>query len=106
MVVDPAETIKDGVPTYKTTLTFLARDSRIRSGMTANVDIETGVLHDAIVIPRGAVGTKNGTPYVSVLDQGNVVERSVMTGPSPALGQVEILSGLSRGDIILLSPAP
>src|SRR3989338_274214 len=106
IAVDPAETIKDGVPTYKTTLTFLARDPRIRSGMTANVDIETGVLHDAIVIPRGAVGTKNGTPYVSVLDQGNVVERSVMTGPSPALGQVEILSGLSRGDIILLSPAP
>jgi RND family efflux transporter MFP subunit len=104
--VDPAETIKDGVPAYKTKLVFRAADSRIRSGMTANVIMETGALRDAIVIPAGAVGTKNGSPYVSVVDRGTIVARAVTTGPSPALGQAQILSGLSAGEVILLSPAP
>lgn len=105
--VDPAETMKDGVPTYKTTLAFLSADARIRSGMTANVVIETGVLRNAVVIPAGAVGTKEGVPYVSVLDaDGDIVSRTVATGPSPSLGQIEIRSGLSAGDTILLAPAP
>jgi len=106
VAVDPAETVKDGVPTYKTTLSFLAADPRIRSGMTANVVMETGVLHSAVVIPAGAIGTKNGATYVSVLARGAVVSRAVTTGPSPALGQAHVLSGLTAGDVILLAPLP
>ncbi|MFZ3043491.1 MAG: efflux RND transporter periplasmic adaptor subunit [Minisyncoccia bacterium] len=106
VAVDPAETMKDGVPAYKTTLSFLSEDSRIRSGMTANVVIEIGVLHDAIVIPSGTVGTKNDSSYVSVVEHNTAVARAVTTGPSPALGQIQILSGLSAGDVILLTPAP
>lgn len=106
IAVDPAETVKDGVPAYKTTLAFLMKDARIRSGMTANVLMETGVLHDAIVIPAGAVGTKDAMPYVSVIRQAEVENRSVTTGASPMLGQAHILSGLFAGDVILLAPAP
>lgn len=104
IAVDPAETIKDGVPTYKTTLTFLAPDARIRSGMTANVVISIGTLHNAVVIPQGAVATDANGPYVSVLVGKTVEHRSITLGPSPALGQVQIASGLSAGDVILLSP--
>ncbi len=105
VAVDPAETLKDGVPTYKTTLTFEKADPRVRSGMTANVTIVTGVLHNAIIIPSGAVGMKDGVPYVSVVNGGVTSSRTVVTGPSPALGQAYILSGLSAGDVILLAPA-
>lgn len=106
VTVDPAETMKDGVPAYKTTLSFLSADSRIRSGMTANVVITIGTLSDAIVIPSGAIGNKNGVSYVSVLVDTKAANRTVTTGSSPALGQIQILSGLSMGDSILLSPAP
>ena len=104
VAVDPAETMKDGVPTYKTTLAFRAPDPRIRSGMTANVTIVTGTLHDAIIIPSGAVGMKGSAPYVSVVKQGTTIPRTVVTGSSPSLGQVEILSGLSAGEVIALTP--
>ena len=106
VAVDPAETMKDGVPTYKTTLAFLKADPAIRSGMTANVMIVTGTLRDAIVIPAGAIGTKDGVSYVSVVNRDTVIPRTVVIGPSPALGQAEILSGLVAGDIILLAPVP
>ncbi|MBU6388402.1 efflux RND transporter periplasmic adaptor subunit [Patescibacteria group bacterium] len=104
--VDPAETVKDGVPTYKTTLSFLAADPRIRSGMTANVVIETGALRNAIVVPSGAIGADANGPYVSVMSAGKAVKRKVETGLSPALGQVVITSGLAAGDVIVLSPLP
>lgn len=106
VAVDPAETIQDGVPAYKTTLAFLAKDERIRSGMTADIMIETGVLRDAVVIPAGAIGSKNGMPYVSVVERGEAVSRTVTTGPSPMLGQAYIVSGLAEGDTILLAPVP
>ncbi len=106
IATDPAETVKDGVPTYKVTLAFFAADARIRSGMTANVVIETGMLHDAIVVPVGAITTKSGETSVSVVIQGKSMPRSVSTGVSPSFGQVEILSGLAKGDVILLTPAP
>ncbi|MDE1919416.1 MAG: efflux RND transporter periplasmic adaptor subunit [Patescibacteria group bacterium] len=104
VLVDPAETVKDGVPTYKTTLSFLSPDPRIRSGMTANVTITTGTLHDAIVIPTAAVGTDADGPYVSVMQGGATIRRHVVAGGSPALGRTRIVSGLSAGDTILLSP--
>ncbi|MBI4065678.1 efflux RND transporter periplasmic adaptor subunit [Candidatus Kaiserbacteria bacterium] len=106
VAVDPAETMKDGVPAYKTTLAFLKTDSRIRSGMTANVVINIGALNNAVVIPSGTVGNKGGKLYVSVFSDGKATNRSVVTGTSPALGQIEILSGLSDGETILLAPSP
>ncbi len=106
VAVDPAETVKDGVPTYKTTLSFLSTDSRVRSGMTANVVITTGTLHNAIVIPAGAVGADADGPYLSLVKEGKAVKQRITSGTSPALGQVVITSGLSSGDVVLLSPVP
>lgn len=103
--VDPAETVKDGIPTYKTTLAFLAADSRIRSGMTANVVIETGRLTGAIVIPSGAVGRSATGAYVTRVSGKSTMNRPVETGSTPSLGQIQIRSGLSAGDTILLTPA-
>ncbi len=107
IAVDPAETMKNGVPTYKTTLIFTGADPRIRSGMTANVVITTGTLPDAIVIPEGAVGHDAPGTFVTVLTgkkHKTREYRQVTTGSHPALGRVEITSGLSEGEVIALAP--
>lgn len=103
--VDPAETVKEGIPTYKTKLSFLSTDPRIRSGMSASVTITTGTLYDAIVIPSGAIAADAEGSYVSVLEEGEPVQRRVVIGISPSLGQIEVIAGLSAGDTILLTPA-
>lgn len=102
--IDPAETIHDGVPTYKTTLQFSKEDSRIRSGMTANTTITTSIVHNALVVPRGAVYERTGQSYVQVLAQDKPVEHAVTLGDTSSLGSVFAASGLSAGDIVVLNP--
>src|SRR5581483_10901237 len=53
--IDPAETIVDGVPTYKTTFQFDTPDDRIKSGMTANIDIQGDSHTDVLAVPERAV---------------------------------------------------
>jgi RND family efflux transporter MFP subunit len=103
--VDPGETVKDGVATYRAVLQFAQQDARIRSGMTANVVITTLQKSGVIAVPQGVVSDKNGTHYVSVEEGGALQEREVTTGAVSSLGTVEILSGLSEGDVVVLQTA-
>lgn len=102
--IDPAETIRDGVSTYKTTLQFSKADPRIKSGMTADTAITTATLKDAIVIPQGAIGSDASGKFVTVVTGRGREHRAIEVGISPSLGQVQVLSGLSAGDVILLKP--
>lgn len=103
--VDPANTLRDGVSTYRAMLQFLAADPRIKSGMTANVTITTDEKHDVMAIPQGLVTERDGKKYVKVMAGEQTEEREVTTGGVSSLGSVEILSGLSEGDVLpLLTP--
>jgi HlyD family secretion protein len=104
--IDPASTLIDGVPTYKVTLKFVAQDSRVKSGMTANLDILTNQKTDVLVLPNRLVTTQSDGRYVSVLDpndQSKIIEKKVVTGLRGADGNVEIISGLNEGDKVVSS---
>lgn len=102
--IDPAETIRDGVSTYRTILQFDEQDERIKSGMTANVTITTDVREDVISIPQGVVSEREGKKYVRLIVGKEIEEREVTTGAVSNLGNVEIISGLSEGEQVVLSP--
>lgn len=102
--IDPAETVRDGISTYKTMLQFSAPDPRIRSGMTANTVIETSRTEDAIVVPRGAIYEADGKRYVQVVSNGSVVSREIEVASGGSLGRAEVTAGLSEGEAILLTP--
>ena len=56
----------------------------------------------AIVVPRSAVVTRSGIDFVAVTEDGGQVERAVILG-EPLRGdsdQIEILTGLSAGDVV------
>ena len=100
--INPAETIIDNVPTYKVTLHFAKNDSRIKSGMTANIDIATASREDALFIPARAVITKDSEKFVTVLNADKTtIETPVTTGLKGSDGTVEIMEGLKEGDIIV-----
>ena len=100
--IDPAETIKDGVATYRTKLQFDGLDERLRSGMSANVVVLTEKKENVISVPQGVVKLQSGKKFVMVQSGKDVVEREVQTGLVSSLGQIEITSGLQDGDIVII----
>jgi HlyD family secretion protein len=103
--IDPAETIRDGVSTYKTKLQFTQKDERVKSGMTANAMITVFSKPDTIVVPGGVVFEKDGKNFVQILKENKSTEdREVVIGESSALGQVEILAGLTEGEQVVFNP--
>ena len=100
--IDPAETLIDGVATYKTSFQFTKEDNRIKSGMTANIDILTAQRLAVLSIPQRAIIQKAGEEFV-LLDKGNnqVEERQVVVGLKGSNGNMEIISGLNEGDKVV-----
>jgi HlyD family secretion protein len=101
--IDPAQTILEGVPTYKVTLYFDQKDSRIRSGMTANLEILTREKNDVLYIPYRAIINEGGKKSVRLVKaDGQTYETvPVTTGLKGSTGTIEIVSGLKVGDKVV-----
>lgn len=101
--IDTAETIRDGVSTYKVKLIFDNKDPRILSGMTANVLITVFSKPNVITIPKGVIYQKDGKSFIQIIKDKKIEEREIVTGQVSSLGQVEVISGVLEGDLIILS---
>lgn len=104
--INPAETVIEGIPTYKTTFHFNEPDTRIRSGMTADIDIQTATRPDVLMIPSRAITTDDNGKFVRIptQDQSGMATTTavrVETGLRGSDGMIEILSGLSEGDTVI-----
>ena len=104
MKIDPAETLRDGVATYKVRFTFEAVDARIKPGMTANIKVETSKKDNVMILPARAVLNENGKNYVSVQTKDDVVKKEITIGEKDSRGNVEVLSGISADDQVILNP--
>jgi len=100
--IDPAETVSDGVSTYKATLQFVEKDSRIKSGMTANVDIVTSQKENVVSVPARAVQTGDNGRFVTVKTGETTKEVIVKQGILGKDGEREILEGLVGGEEIVV----
>lgn len=100
--VEPAETMIEGVATYKTVLQFNEDDERIKSGMTANIDIMTDRRENVIFVPARVVSTKNGSRYVEILEGEKVKKVEVEVGIRGSDGNIEIISGIEEGEEVIL----
>ncbi|MEK7613997.1 MAG: efflux RND transporter periplasmic adaptor subunit [Patescibacteria group bacterium] len=102
VAVDPAETVRDGVSTYRALLAFNEDDERVRAGMTANIVITALTKDNVLMIPVGAVKKEGGVQTVLVKEGDAKVQKTVTTGVTSSFGDVEIVSGLSAGDVVIL----
>ncbi|KKS45366.1 hypothetical protein A3I25_00670 [Candidatus Nomurabacteria bacterium RIFCSPLOWO2_02_FULL_42_17] len=102
IAIDPAETIIEGVSTYKTTLQFLKEDNRIKSGMTANIDILNNKKDNVVFIPIRAVEEKDGRKVVKILNNGEIREVGVETGLRGSDGNIEVITGINEGDEVIV----
>ncbi len=100
--IEPGETIIEGVTTYKTILQFDEKDDRIRSSMSADVDIQTAKRESVLAIPQRAILTKSGDKIARVIRDGRIDEVKVETGLAGQDGLIEITQGLNEGDKVII----
>ncbi len=107
--IDPAETIIDGVPTYKIKLRLDDKDERIKSGMTANINIVTKKRENVISVPQKSIIQKGQEKFIRVANPSTeqkqkiitYIENKVTAGIKGSDGNIEILDGVNEGDKII-----
>ena len=100
--VDPRETIKDGVTTYRILLTPFESDDEIRSGMTVDIEIIKEVIDNQIIIPRYLVLENDEGSYVEIYMDGEILNKKIVLGKTDGKGGVVVLDGISEGDKIII----
>ncbi|MFH2062746.1 MAG: efflux RND transporter periplasmic adaptor subunit [bacterium] len=100
--IQPAETVVDNVIFYKTTVKFDAEDERLRSGMTADLGIETDRRTGALRVPVRALRRDSDGPYVELLGDGDAVRRVSVDVGLESDDHVEITAGLREGDDVVV----
>jgi len=99
--IDPAATIIEGVTYYSVKVVFNESDSRLKSGMTADLTISTESKEGVLVVPSRAIIYRDGQKMVQFLENEQLVEKQVTTGLRGDGGLTEILEGLSEGDQVV-----
>lgn len=99
--IDPGETIVDNVVNYKTKVKIDGDVTGIKSGLTANLKIETAKKDDILKLPRYTIVEKNGKSYVDkVVSKDKTEQVEVTLGLSGNDGSVEVVSGVAEGDTV------
>jgi HlyD family secretion protein len=99
--IDPAQTASSGVVGYKIKVAFDKADERMKSGLTANIDIETRHKDDALIVPQSAILQNDAGTFVEVLKDGVVNDLPVVIGLRDQNGNVEVISGVTDGQQVL-----
>jgi HlyD family secretion protein len=95
---DPA---RAGTKFFPVTVKLETSDPRLRTGMTARVEIEVSTLQLATVIPSQALFADGGRSYVVLLRDGRAERRLVaLAGENESIAAVA--SGIVAGDVVLL----
>ncbi len=84
---------------FKVRAIFSNQDSKLRAGMLLQLTVETQSV-DALTVPESAIIPLNAEHYVYKVIDNKVHKTQVQTGRRKP-GVVEILSGLSKGDIVV-----
>ena len=98
----PAEKVVEGVIFYETKIVFSEEDDRLKSGMTANLEIESGRKDDVLRIPIMSLREKAGRRYVKVMQDNEIIEKDIRIGLENS-EYLELLEGLNEGETVVTS---
>jgi HlyD family secretion protein len=99
--IAPAETNVGGVINYQVKISFDKLDSRLKSGLTANIDIETKHKDNVLVLPQYAILQNDQGTFVETLENKVVKQNPVILGIMDQKGNVEVVSGVTEGEQVL-----
>ncbi len=100
--ISPAEKVIDKVVYYEVNISLEGIDNTIKPGMTADLAIRTDTKQDVLVIPDNAVIKKDNKYFAQVFQNGETKERAIEIGLEGSNDVVEVISGLSEGEEIII----
>jgi RND family efflux transporter MFP subunit len=99
--IDVIDTLVDGVPVYKTTVIITDADERVRVGMSAKATILAEEKFEVLRAPQYFFARGEGGYEATVMVGDEEETRKVVLGLSGSDGFVEVVSGLSSGDVLV-----
>ncbi len=100
--IEPAEKIKEGVVYYEVIVDFENAPAGLKSGMSADLEIQTAFKENVLVIPEKVIIKKDKKSFVEILKDGQIEEREIEIGLRGRDGMVEVISGLQLGEKIII----
>lgn len=100
--VEPTETVIGGAVYYQAIIVCNEKNGLARSGMTANVWIKTGYSEETLLVPASAILKDGDKRFVQVSEDGLIMEKEVVVGLRDSSGVIEIISGLSAGEQVVI----
>jgi multidrug efflux pump subunit AcrA (membrane-fusion protein) len=95
-----------GVTNYYATVLLTNDDSSLKSGLTSTVSVVTNtVKNQALVVPTSAVTKQGGKSFVDTLGPDGKPQRVPFTPGKVGDDNSEVLSGLTKGQKVLLPPS-
>ncbi len=98
--IEPGDVIIDGIVNYKIRTALNNSDARIKSGLTANLKIQTAKKGSVLTVPFYAVLKEGDQNFVNKIVGKKAQKIPVSLGLSGNNGLVEILGGLGEGDMV------
>lgn len=99
--IAPSETNSQGVISYQIKISFEKPDPRLKSGLTANIDIQTRHKDNILILPQYAILQNDNGTFVETLENNVVKQNPVTLGIADQKGNVEIVSGVTEGEQVL-----
>jgi HlyD family secretion protein len=104
--VSPTAVDIDGVTNYYATMLVTDADAALKPGLTTTVSIVTNTVKNrALVVPTPAVSRKDGKSFVETPGPDGKPQRVPFTPGKVGDDNTEIVSGLTKGQKVILPPS-
>ncbi len=104
-LIAPRAVQENNVTSFRVKVALSSGQDKLKSGMNVRLIFHSQTIKNALVIPLAAVATQpNGQTGVYIPDTQNAARFQPVKISATSGDQVQILSGLQRGDRVLISP--
>ena len=104
--IAPRAIRKNNVTSFEVKLSLVNPPKKLRIGMTADIEFQTGTSGFRTIVPTVAIVTENGTPGVLVVDKNNEPFFQKVELGSSSGDKTAILNGINPGEKIFIDIPP
>ncbi len=101
-IINPTGKIVNEVIYYEIKIILEDYPGNVLSQMTVDITIITDEKENILILPERAVRRRGGKSFVTVLENGELIEKEIQTGIRGTDRMIEIIAGLGEGENVLI----